>query len=97
MEEHYISPVITLLKKFQGKSLADGVEPIRLPDENFICQKCPKAMWHASADNLKCYCKVMMTMQWTTADRSEDIFCDEQQEAEREWLEAKAKREAEAK
>lgn len=55
-EPAYISPVVA--------SLASAVRP----DPSPACETCPLSMWHATKDELRCFCGRMHAIVWTAGD-----------------------------
>ena len=62
-EQSYISPVVM--------SLANEARP----DPSPACETCPLAMWHATKDELRCFCGRMHAIVWT-AGESPILKCD---------------------
>ncbi|WP_175888214.1 hypothetical protein [Burkholderia contaminans] len=67
-----LSPTVQMLKD-QGDKC-----PLKTPADEIACARCPKAMWHASNSHLKCYCRVMFMVTWTTEQTppGDIILCD---------------------
>ncbi|MBY4717583.1 hypothetical protein [Ralstonia mannitolilytica] len=73
-----LAPTLQALKSRGNRN------PIPLPPDNFICSRCPKAMWQCSAPSknpaenekaLKCFCRVESVMTW--AENNGDMWlCD---------------------
>lgn len=43
-----------------------GLEAIRRPQPGTVCESCPNSVWFASAVELKCYCRVMYLVTWSS-------------------------------
>ena len=50
--------------------------PSRLPSPATICGSCPNSVWFASADELKCYCRVMFLITWHSKEPQVMTHCD---------------------
>jgi hypothetical protein len=54
-----------------------GLEPGRRPRHLPICAACPHSLWFASADHLRCFCRLMHVMTWNSEEPSSPIAaCD---------------------
>lgn len=61
----YVSPTVA------------GLDPGRRPKPSPICAVCPHSMWFASADHLRCFCRVMHVVTWNSEEPSSPIAaCD---------------------
>lgn len=52
--------------------------PHRLPKEATACEECPNAVWFATQDELKCYCRVMYLVTWSNREPQTIQLCDGQ-------------------
>ena len=41
------------------------------------CGRCPESLWLKSAVDLRCYCKPMHLIVWSTAEKNEITDCDQ--------------------
>ena len=48
----------------------------RLPPTEVRCRSCPNSMWFSSPTEVKCYCKVMFLVSWSTDQPNEIHLCD---------------------
>ena len=54
-----------------------SLEPERRPKRSPICAVCPHSLWFASAEHLRCYCRLMHVVTWKSEDESSPIAaCD---------------------
>ena len=63
------SPTLEALEQEEGSLL---------PQEATVCEECPNAVWFASKDELKCYCRVMFLVTWSSKDPQTIRLCDGQ-------------------
>ena len=52
------------------------LEPSRRPRPSTVCERCPASLWFASPDEVKCYCRVMHLLVWTTKEPNQLTHCD---------------------
>ena len=54
-----------------------GLEPGRRPKPSPICASCPHSLWFASAQHLRCFCRLMHVVTWNSEEPSSPIStCD---------------------
>lgn len=54
-----------------------GLEAGRRPNPSPICTACPHSLWFASADHLRCFCRVMHVVTWNSEEPNSPIAaCD---------------------
>ena len=54
-----------------------GLEPERRPKPSPICASCPHSLWFASANDLRCFCRLMHVVTWNSEGPSRPIAtCD---------------------
>ena len=53
-----------------------GLEAIRRPQPGTVCESCPNSVWFASAVELKCYCRVMYLVTWSSKEPQQISACD---------------------
>ena len=46
------------------------------PAEPTACQTCNAALWHATAKELRCFCRAMRVLVWTTKEPETLTLCD---------------------
>lgn len=50
----------------------------RRPIEKTVCENCPHAVWFASPAEVKCYCRVMFLVTWSSQEPQQLTQCDGQ-------------------
>ena len=53
-----------------------ALESIRRPQPGTVCESCPNSVWFASAVELKCYCRVMYLITWSSKEPQQISACD---------------------
>jgi hypothetical protein len=53
-----------------------GLDASRRPQAKTACETCPNSVWFASPKELKCYCRVMFLVTWSTKEPSQITLCD---------------------
>ena len=53
-----------------------ALEDARRPKASTVCERCPNSVWFASPDELKCYCRVMFLVTWSTKEPNQLTHCD---------------------
>ena len=53
-----------------------ALEAIRRPQPGTVCERCPNSVWFASAVELKCYCRVMYLVTWSSKEPQQISACD---------------------
>ena len=48
----------------------------RRPKPSTVCEVCPASVWFASPKEVKCFCRVMHLISWSTAEPNELTHCD---------------------
>ena len=46
------------------------------PKERTACDTCPNAMWFATPVEVKCYCRIMYLVTWSTKEPTQLTDCD---------------------
>ena len=64
LEEPPISPTLAAL------------ESSRRPSPEVACGACPNSVWFASPNEVKCYCRVMFLVTWSTSEQNLITHCD---------------------
>jgi hypothetical protein len=41
-----------------------------------VCEQCPNSVWFHSPKEVKCYCRVMYLVVWSTKEPSQITGCD---------------------
>ena len=58
-----------------SKTLA-SLEATRRPKKPTTCEHCHAAIWFSSPEELKCWCRLMSGIVWTTKEPTELTSCD---------------------
>ena len=58
-----------------GPTLA-GLAPSRRPQAATVCEGCPNSVWFTSPVELKCYCRVMYLVTWSSKEPQQLTACD---------------------
>jgi hypothetical protein len=54
-----------------------GLAPGRRPKPSPICATCPHSLWFASAEHLRCFCRLMHVVTWNSEEPNSPIAeCD---------------------
>jgi hypothetical protein len=53
-----------------------GLDASRRPQAKTACETCPNSVWFASPKELKCYCRVMFLVTWSTREPNPITLCD---------------------
>ena len=53
-----------------------ALEENRRPSQKTVCERCPHSVWFASPKEVKCYCRVMFLVSWSTKEPNQIINCD---------------------
>ena len=48
----------------------------RRPKVKTVCETCPNSVWFSSPAELKCYCRVMYLVTWSTKEPNQITGCD---------------------
>lgn len=59
-----------------GSLTLDALEESRRPKARTVCEHCPNSVWFASATELKCYCRVMFLVTWSSQEPNQITHCD---------------------
>lgn len=55
-----------------------SLDSARRPPEKTACEACPNSVWFASPAELKCYCRVMYLVTWSSKEPQQITQCDGQ-------------------
>ena len=58
-----------------GPTLA-GLDKRRRPQAATVCEGCPNSVWFASQVELRCYCRVMYLVTWSSKEPQQLTSCD---------------------
>ena len=53
-----------------------GLDKTRRPKASTVCEACPNSVWFASPVEVKCYCRVMFLVTWSSRDPQRITACD---------------------
>jgi hypothetical protein len=53
-----------------------GLDKIRRPQAGTVCETCPNSVWFASPAEVKCYCRVMFLITWSSKEAQQIMACD---------------------
>lgn len=53
-----------------------GLAENRRPQTATACEHCPNSVWFASPTELKCYCRVMYLVTWSSDKPNQILLCD---------------------
>ena len=51
-------------------------EENRRPKASTVCEHCPNSVWFASPAEVKCYCRVMFLVTWSSKEPNQITHCD---------------------
>lgn len=54
----------------------DALDDARRPQASTVCERCPNSVWFASPAELKCYCRVMFLVSWSSREPHQITHCD---------------------
>jgi len=55
-----------------------ALDESRHPKAKTVCEACPNSVWFASPAELKCYCRVMFLVTWSSKEPNQLTHCDGQ-------------------
>ena len=61
----------------QGSTL-EALDTSRHPTPATVCEQCPNSIWLASEAEVKCYCRIMYQVVWTSLLPNSLTHCDGQ-------------------
>lgn len=53
-----------------------ALAPSLRPKTEIVCERCPASLWFASPVEVKCYCRMMYLVVWSSAEPNEIMLCD---------------------
>ena len=53
-----------------------ALDETRHPKAGTVCEHCPNSVWFASQVELKCYCRVMYLITWSSQEPNKITHCD---------------------
>ncbi len=54
----------------------DQLDKTRRPEPATICEGCPNSVWFSSPTEVKCYCRVMYLVTWSSEEPNRITGCD---------------------
>lgn len=54
----------------------EQLEESRRPKPSTICETCPNSVWFASPVEVRCYCRVMFLVTWSSKEPNVLLLCD---------------------
>jgi hypothetical protein len=48
----------------------------RRPQPGTVCETCPNSVWFASKKAVKCYCRVLFLVTWSSEEPNQITHCD---------------------
>ena len=48
----------------------------RRPQPGTVCETCPNSVWFASKKEVKCYCRVLFLVTWSSEEPNQITHCD---------------------
>lgn len=54
----------------------DALDKSRRPKAETVCERCPASVWFASPEEVKCYCRVMYLVVWSSQEPNQILLCD---------------------
>lgn len=59
-----------------GSPTLENIPKDRRPNPSTVCEVCPASMWFATPTEVKCYCKEMYLITWSTSEPGPLTSCD---------------------
>lgn len=59
-----------------GSPTLDALDESRRPKASTVCEHCPNSVWFASPAEVKCYCRVMFLVTWSSKEQNQITHCD---------------------
>ncbi|MGL4755781.1 MAG: hypothetical protein ACRCXB_25785, partial [Aeromonadaceae bacterium] len=59
-----------------GSPTLDALDESRRPKARTVCERCPNSVWFASPAEVKCYCRVMFLVTWSSKEPNQITNCD---------------------
>jgi hypothetical protein len=54
----------------------EALDKSRRPKVGTVCERCPNSVWFASPAELRCYCRIMFLITWSTKEPNQITNCD---------------------
>lgn len=59
-----------------GSRTLEALEESRRPKARTVCEHCQNSVWFASTAEVKCYCRVMFLVTWSSKEPNQITHCD---------------------
>ena len=59
-----------------GSPTLEALDESRRPKAGTVCEGCPNSVWFASPAEVKCYCRVMFLITWSSKEPNQITHCD---------------------
>jgi len=59
-----------------GSLTLSRLDPKRRPNPSTVCEICPASVWLASPKEVKCFCRIMHVISWSTTEQNQLTDCD---------------------
>jgi len=69
-------PVVATEAASTGSPTLDALDESRRPKASTVCERCPNSVWFASPAEVKCYCRVMFLVTWSSKEPNQITNCD---------------------
>lgn len=64
------------LQSSTGSPTLDALDESRRPKASTVCERCLNSVWFASPAEVKCYCRVMYLVTWSSKEPNQITHCD---------------------
>jgi hypothetical protein len=54
----------------------EALDDSRRPKPGTLCETCPNSVWFTSPKEVKCYCRVMYLVVWSSKEPNQITGCD---------------------
>ena len=69
-------PIESMTMNDLSSRTLEELESSRRPKAKTVCEDCPNSVWFASRTELKCYCRVMYLITWSSKEQQQIELCD---------------------
>ena len=79
MDEQIAAPAATEIPvKLYRSATLNELDALRHPAPSTVCGQCTHAVWIATHETLKCYCRALFQHSWTNEESVAITHCDAQ-------------------
>lgn len=64
------------VKDFPVSPTLEVLDANRRPKARTVCEDCPNSVWFSSPAEVKCYCRVMFLVTWSSKEPNQITHCD---------------------